>query len=1342
MSYFYNTLIIFSLIVISPALSAQPEWVQSLDFPGEARNSAVSFSINGKGFLGLGVNEASSFADFWQYNPETGKWTQVADYQGLGRENAVAFVIEGKAYVGLGRSGTYPDFTYHNDFWCYDPSTDAWTELNAFAGSARYQSVAFHLNGKGMVMFGANSSGYPTDVWAYDPGSGNWTEKNNFPDQGRTGAFVFNLNETVYVGHGVNYEGGSTNLQNNYHVYNQETDSWKEVDILPSKITIRNNIFYFSLEGKGYFGGGINGNETWQFNPADNSWTLMDVLGSYAYNLSSSTAFVIDNIVHLATGYHSTGTFEGHPVNDFFKFGKELTVPESPSEVIIKMADTTSVLIYWKDESNNESGFVLERSKGNSSNFETIADLPPNTTSFIDETLTEYDYYYYRISSYNDGYDPGPNKSFYYAFPYQAPTDLKIYDNAARNVKITWNDNAYLEDGFIIERSLNDSLHWEIIDTVEAYSSDYENIIADNKVEYIDKTLAAQTIAYYKVKAYSGTEVTSYTNTEQAYLDEIGNWQKISEFPGGYRSFFADFVIGNKLYFGTGNTSNQKLKDFWEFNLDDHSWHQLQDFSGPARSSAVTYVIDGKAYMGTGYGTDATLKDFWMYDPATDTWTQKADFPGTANASGAGFVIENNAYLLPGLDSKNNRTKDFYQYDPANDQWLQKAQFPGSGRGQGIAVAANGMGYVGLGISFIIGDLHNDFYVYDHTLNSWEKKEDVPGSYKHWSKATIMAAGDFIYAGTGVVYQSYIGNDTNKLWKYQISQDQWVPWGTFPVVGESKYGFSYQGELYILTNNHSENTIEIYQHRKDAPAAPDEFLVTADTEKAYLQWTDRTDKETGYVLERKTDEEEYQIIANLDPDLEDFTDMLPVDRGLRFEYRLLAVNNSDSSEVVTAYTYRTPQNPENLQITQVSHNSMGLAWQNKSQLEHYHQIYLSIQDTLNYQTYDQYVTDNTYTLYDLKENTTYYFKLRAKIGDALSSFEKVSGRTYLNRPQMSSWVLSAQGMEISWEDLSDHENGYQVERSYDNQVFEMIYTSGSGETVFTDQDYVEGIAYYRVKAFNDDNESEYSNVVAVETYLMPSDLTATEVSPTSVKLSWKNHSQLAESVFLRRETVSSSFIFTNEMNPDTETETEDGLEESTLYHYSVSVYNDDDTAEFIPVRTTIYAPSDLMVQEEQENRVKLSWQNNTATTDYLIIVEMAQAGSEFTAIDTLISDVSTYWVENLEEEINYEFRIKIFNQYVASHYSEPVYYSIIPTALTDPAENKLMLFPNPTHDKIIISTDKPVTDLQILDLQGNLVVHLLPEPNNIYDLSHLSRGVYLIRVTIDQQINVLKFTRL
>jgi hypothetical protein len=75
------------------------------------------------------------------------------------------------------------------------------------------------------------------------------------------------------------------------------------------------------------------------------------------------------------------------------------TVPAAPTNLRITGGSSTSLILAWNDNSNNESGFSVERWNG--FNWVVLGTVPANTTSVQNINLFPYSVYYYRTRAYN-----------------------------------------------------------------------------------------------------------------------------------------------------------------------------------------------------------------------------------------------------------------------------------------------------------------------------------------------------------------------------------------------------------------------------------------------------------------------------------------------------------------------------------------------------------------------------------------------------------------------------------------------------------------------------------------------------------------------------------------------------------------------------------------------------------------------------------------------------------------------------------------------------------------------------------------------------------------------------
>ncbi len=70
---------------------------------------------------------------------------------------------------------------------------------------------------------------------------------------------------------------------------------------------------------------------------------------------------------------------------------------ELPSDLKLTIISDNDIKIEWKDNSNYEKGYTIERSLNNENNFIPIGQVGPNVTTFIDSNAVIYNSYIYRV---------------------------------------------------------------------------------------------------------------------------------------------------------------------------------------------------------------------------------------------------------------------------------------------------------------------------------------------------------------------------------------------------------------------------------------------------------------------------------------------------------------------------------------------------------------------------------------------------------------------------------------------------------------------------------------------------------------------------------------------------------------------------------------------------------------------------------------------------------------------------------------------------------------------------------------------------------------------------------
>jgi hypothetical protein len=149
--------------------------------------------------------------------------------------------------------------------------------------------------------------------------------------------------------------------------------------------------------------------------------------------------------------------------------------------------------VSWQDTSSNETGFRIERSANGSSGWAEIATVGANVTSYQNTGLAASTAYYYRVRAYN------ANGNSAYSNTANATTQ-----SATASITLAWDDNSTTESGFRVERSPNGTGSWTEIGTTNANVTTYQNSGLTRGATY-----------YYRVRAYTATEFSAYSNTLQ-----------------------------------------------------------------------------------------------------------------------------------------------------------------------------------------------------------------------------------------------------------------------------------------------------------------------------------------------------------------------------------------------------------------------------------------------------------------------------------------------------------------------------------------------------------------------------------------------------------------------------------------------------------------------------------------------------------------------------------------------------------------------------------------------------------------------------------------------------------
>lgn len=223
-----------------------------------------------------------------------------------------------------------------------------------------------------------------------------------------------------------------------------------------------------------------------------------------------------------------------------------ITVPSAPTALSATTASASQINLAWTDNSNNESGFKIERSTGSSTTYTEIATVSANINTYSNTGLTASTQYNYRVRSYNSAGNSAYTSvasatTTSGATAPAAPSGLNVGVVSSSQLNLSWTDNANNETGFRIERSTGTSTTYTEIATVGA-----------NVTSYSNTGLAASTQYNYRVRAYNGTGNSAYTAVVS------GTTQSSTTIPAAPSALNVSVVSSSQLNLSwTDNSSNE-----------------------------------------------------------------------------------------------------------------------------------------------------------------------------------------------------------------------------------------------------------------------------------------------------------------------------------------------------------------------------------------------------------------------------------------------------------------------------------------------------------------------------------------------------------------------------------------------------------------------------------------------------------------------------------------------------------------------------------------------------------------------------------------------------------------
>ena len=453
------------------------------------------------------------------------------------------------------------------------------------------------------------------------------------------------------------------------------------------------------------------------------------------------------------------------------------------------------------------------------------------------------------------------------------------------------------------------------------------------------------------------------------------------------------------------------------------------------------------------------------------------------------------------------------------------------------------------------------------------------------------------------------------------------------------------------------------------------ITATLDNKNAKISWDINTDIEK-FVLERS----EYigdswgtwqTVSRNLDKKRSYLIDTLSGDGT--FRYRLCVDTDiykgySNISNPVTRLF-----SPSDLKCVPVSSKRIDLSWTNPAGNDYKLKVERKEASSKSYSTLS--ILDSNISSYsdtnNIKLDTRYYYRITAfnsnNVSASSSEYYIYTGPP-LPADSLNADILSYSKVTLNWEDDSNNELGFIIERKTNSLDFTEIAQVPANVTTYTDTTLsIENTYTYRIIPYNPyGNAESYTKELSISTSLLrepPDSLIASEVSESEIKLSWTYKDLANYSIVIERKKGSKGgWEIIATLPPGFTSYSDTHLDDNQQYFYRIktvikeNVYSQPypNTQTGVSAHTKLLAPQDLKAEWRSSNTIRLIWLKKNYGAEHFII-ERKIGNGPFVVIDKPSSDDGNTWYDfSLKAGTDYTYRIKSVKGNYTSDYSKEV----------------------------------------------------------------------------------------
>ena len=245
---------------------------------------------------------------------------------------------------------------------------------------------------------------------------------------------------------------------------------------------------------------------------------------THPHEHKSPVAGCHDTIMQFASGDLTFCEFSRQEIATYVASNNQCltTLPitlQPPTGLTATTFSNSRIDLNWQDNSDNESGFLVQRRRDSLPGDDwiqpwvSIATTAADITGFSDDGFLPGTSYHHRVRAFNDTESSAFSNAVLVATPgIQPPTSLTAEAVFNTRVNLVWQDNSSNETGFRVQRRLHGSPDWVSIATTAA-----------NVTGFSDVGLLPRTFYYYQIQAFDDLEYSTFSNELPVMTRKIQN---------------------------------------------------------------------------------------------------------------------------------------------------------------------------------------------------------------------------------------------------------------------------------------------------------------------------------------------------------------------------------------------------------------------------------------------------------------------------------------------------------------------------------------------------------------------------------------------------------------------------------------------------------------------------------------------------------------------------------------------------------------------------------------------------------------------------------------------------